>query len=584
MKSFAGATSGVDQSSSLGKMLKQLTIEDYAIIESLSVDFTDGLNVFTGETGAGKSIIVGALGLALGERVTDEIIRKDKDVCTVEAVFDLKKSSDKFSDFSCVDPCNEIRIRREFRRNGRSRCWINGRQVSLNLVKRIGNLLVDFHGQHEHQRLLQVSNHADFLDAFAGLCELRRKFSALRREAQETRRRILDMEKQIEEMTRNEHLIAHDIEEIENLSVTADEDVNLQRQIRLLEHGEKIIANGMAILDDLYEGQGSALSKLASAIALIEEIATYSPEMGGLSESLEEAQVIIKDVAESLRDKVARIDLDASQLDALRQRLASIERLKRKYGKSLQELIAYFESLKSHLSGKEDLEQQISELKTNLGELEHKLGNVCLELRRKRKAAAKRFESLVEQELKSLGIPGARFRVVIDEIDDGETITLGEGRIITIGETGADYVEFFIRTNVGEQLLPLRRIASGGEISRVMLALKKLLAGADEIETLVFDEIDSGIGGSLAETVGSKLAELARCHQVICITHLPQIAAAGKTHFSVEKKIDKRRTVTHVRMLDDDGRISELARMIGGRKPPRSARVHAETILRRGGK
>ncbi len=562
-------------------MLKQLRIQNYAIIDDLVIDFKDGLNVLTGETGAGKSIIVGALGLVLGERATDEVVRRDKDVCVVEAVFSVRPSM--LRQLAGIDPhLNEtLEVKRELPRRGRSRCWIGDRQVSLNHLKAIGNFLVDFHGQHEHQRLVHVDSHVDFLDGFARLGGLRQKVRHLRRDLIDLRRKIKETKESLRCITEQEHIIQYDIDEIEQMNLAPDEDETIEREIQLLSHGEKIIEAGAQILDCLYEGDESAISKIAQAMVLMDEIVSLSGEMDGLRGSLDEAHVIVKEVAESLRDKIASIDLDPSRLESMRERLVAIERLKRKYGKSLRDLLEHLVALKNQLSSREELEQQIARLQARVVELEEALAEVCLDLRRRRQAAAKRFETRVEDELKALGIVGAGFRVVFDEIDEGEVVGLGENQILRVSDSGADYVEFFVRTNVGEELLPLRRIASGGEISRVMLALKKLLAASDEVETLIFDEIDAGIGGSLADVVGARLAELGKSHQVICITHLPQIAAAATTHFAVGKKVVRRRTTADVTLLDERGRVAELARMIGGRKPPETARAHAATLLRR---
>ncbi len=562
-------------------MLRQLKIRNYAIIDDVEIDFTEGLNVFTGETGAGKSIIVGALSLALGERATEDVIRRGEDSCVVEATFNLKHPLHKKIGSTGLSPGGVLRIKRELRRTGRSRCWVNEQQVPLTQLRAIGNFLVDFHGQHEHQRLLEVSSHVDFLDAFGDVSRLRKMLADFRHEVADLRKRIEQREAKLREITQHEHIVIHDIEEIEKMDLKPDEDVNLEEQIRLLEHGEKIVERGTSALYDLYEGDASATSKIASAMASLGEIIDYTGELEDVQANLDQAHVIVKEAAQTLRAAIASIDLDASHLEAMRERLMAIERLKRKYGKNLAQLLDYLATLKADLGGKADLEEELRELKNRLHESEQRLGELCLELREKRKSAAKRFQRLVESELKMLGIEGVRFRVVFDEVENGDTITLRDGRMIGVGEHGADYVEFFIRTNVGEQLLPLRRIASGGEISRVMLALKKLLAGADEVETLIFDEIDAGIGGSLAEVVSEKLGELAGRSQVICVTHLAQIAAAARTHFAVEKKVEKGRTLTRVRQLNGKERVSELTRMIGGRRPPRSARAHAESILRR---
>ena len=565
-------------------MLRRLRVSNYAIIDDLEIEFDPGFNVFTGETGAGKSIIIGALGFAIGERVAEDIIRKGGECAVVEAEFELSpRLLASIGSQNLPSVTSEISIRREMMRNGRSKFFLNGKTCSLSEIRALGEYLVDFHGQHDHQQILNTSTHVLLLDAFAGLDEMRQNLKQLRAKVKDLRKKLADLETQYSSLVREEGIIRKDIEEIEKLNLRQNEDLELEAEIRLQENRERIIQNASKAIDDLYENENSALSKIHSAMDSISELSQYMEECKGLSSDLEQSIAIVKEVAQMLQKKISHIDLDERMLEAMRERLMAIERLKRRYGKSIGEILEYAKSLKSTLDARPDLEVEIAETRKEIESLESDLLKIALDLRSRRRASAKRFESQIRQEMRGLGIESADFKVLFDQIEDGDfTVGSDQGEFV-IGETGIDYVEFLIKTNVGEDLHPLRRIASGGEVSRIMLAIKKVLAGADQVETLVFDEIDIGIGGGLAEVVGNSLKELASKRQVICITHLAQIAAMAAKHFLVAKSVEAKRTVTRVDVLSRKQRVEELARMLGGRKPPTSAIEHAEELLRKAG-
>ncbi len=565
-------------------MLRRLRVNNYAIIDDLEIEFDPGFNVFTGETGAGKSIIVGALGFVIGERVAEDIIRKGADSAVVEAEFQLSpRLLASIGNQNLPSRTSKISIRREMMRNGRSKFFLNGKSSSLSEIRALGEYLVDFHGQHEHQQILNTSTHVVLLDAFADLEEMTLNLKQLRAKLKDLKKKIADLEMHHSSLVREEGIIRKDIEEIEKLNLRQNEDAELEAEIRLQENREKIIQTASKAIDDLYESENSALSKIYCALDSINQLSQYMDECKGLSSDLEQSIAIVKEVAETLRKKISHIDLDERMLEAMRERLGAIERLKRRYGKSIGEIIEYAKQLKSTLDARPDLEAEIAMTRKEIEAVESDLVKIALDLRSKRKASSRRFESLIRQEMVRLGIESADFKVLFDQIDDGEVVVESDRGKFVISETGIDYVEFFIRTNVGEDLHPLRRIASGGEVSRIMLAIKKVLAGADQVETVVFDEIDIGIGGGLAEVVGNSLRELASKRQVICITHLAQIAAMARKHFLVSKSVEAKRTVTRVEVLSRKQRVEELARMIGGRKPPTSAIEHAEELLRKAG-
>jgi DNA repair protein RecN (Recombination protein N) len=565
-------------------MLRELTVENYAIIEQASIHLVPGLNVLTGETGAGKSIIVGALNFVLGDRVTDDVVRKGAERCWVEAIFEVGsrgRAGYPPELESVIGDSSLVRLSREISKGGRSRCSINDKSIPVAQVRDLGNLLVDFHGQHEHQQLLHVRSHIDFLDGFGRLLESREQYSARREALLDSRRRIAELQQEIAYIRSREDSVKYEIQEIEQLELEEDEDVKLEREMKVLEHAEKIIGEGTKVVDALYDTDHSVIDLLAEAEASLAKIAAYADRMAPVAESLEQAEVIVKEAAETIRSELSRIDMDPSRLEALRERRAIIERMKRKYGETLSDVLRHLQRLKAGVENRGDLEQELSQLEAERHALEQQVADSARILSERRRAAGKRFERLAEKELRSLGIAGGGFTVVFEDVEEGVEVRAKSGEVFKVGELGKESVEFFVRTNPGEDMLPLRRIASGGEISRVMLGLKKILAEVDEVDSLVFDEVDSGIGGTMADVIAGKLHEVARSRQVVCITHLAQIAGSADLHLHVGKSAVRGRTVTRVVEVDGEARVRELARMIGGKQPPRSARMHAEEILKR---
>ncbi len=565
-------------------MLIELCVRDFAIIDDISVRLSPGLNVLTGETGAGKSIIVGALSFLLGDKVSDEVIRKGNDTCRVEATLKIPaawRSKDLGVAGCALAPGSEVRLAREMRREGRSKAWLGGKPISLAVLRKLGDMLVDFHGQHEHQLLLQPKFHIDFLDGFGRLYPLRDKVGEKRQGLLDVLKSINDLEQEIAYIKSKEDFIRFEIDEMEKLKLKANEDKDLEEEISLLEHAEKIIEAGEGAMDAIYDGDDAAIKQISVAGGLLERIAGYSGDLASLAESLQEAHVIIKDVAESLRDRLSGFDLDPARLEGLRDRRAVLDRIKRKHGETIEAVLEHLARLKQGVDNRDELLLDLTELRSRCEPMEAELAGLARELSGKRKRVAVRFEKLIQSELASLGIESGDFRVVFEEVEDGEQVKDAMGKSLRVGSQGMDSAEFFVRTNKGEDLLPLRRIASGGEISRVMLSLKRILADIDQVDTMVFDEIDAGIGGDMADVVGAKLREVAESRQVVCITHLPQIAAPADLHLAVDKASVAGRTVTRVDPVEGAGRVTELARMIGGVGAKESARLHARKILKR---
>jgi DNA repair protein RecN (Recombination protein N) len=571
-------------------MLRQLTAQGYAIIDDVRMDLDPGLNILTGETGAGKSIILGTLGFVLGDRVSDDIIGKHADTCAVEAEFDLSglgalgKRLVRAGLLKTEDGPRGVRLRRELSRGGRSRCRLNGEAVPIRTLKAVGDVLVDFHGQHEHQLLLRAERHVDFLDAFAGLGGRREALGEARREYSDLGRKVRNLEDDIRQAESRRDLTRFEIDELAKLNLKEGEDERIESDLNVLENAEKIIELGSEAIDLAYDGDESAMHLLARARDALERLVAYKPDLEPMLETLDGAEVAVKEVAEEIRSQVSRIDLEGADLEAMRERLAQIERVKRKYGESVPDLLARLERLRNSLDNREEMEALLEDLREELEGKGRDLAALALDLSARRKKASKKFEKLVEAEIRSLGIEGAAFRVVFEEAEDGDELIGAGGKTVLVGDSGIDLVEFFVRTNPGENLLPLRRIASGGEISRVMLALKSILAEVDEVGTLIFDEIDAGIGGGTADTVAAKLRQVADSRQVICITHLPQIAVAGNLHLKVEKVTGEGKTRASVLVVEGKERIEEVARMIDGRRPSGSALNHAEEILDKAGR
>jgi DNA repair protein RecN (Recombination protein N) len=565
-------------------MLLELLVEDYAIIERTPLKLDAGLNVLTGETGAGKSILVGALSFALGERVSDEVIRKGSERCKVEALFhiDGPDRARLAEEFDFVDPkASSLRITREINRGGRSKCWVDGRPVPVTAIREIGNRIVDFHGQHEHQMLLHARCHGDLLDGFGDLLGLREELGGKRKAMMDLGKRIAEIEREIAYIKSRHDLVRYEIDEIEKLNLVAGEDAEIEREVAVLEHAEKILDMGAEALERLYDGDDAAIRQVSRSLALLRRLGSYSDEISGHAESLAQAEAITKEVGESLRDYLSRIDMDPSRLEDLRERQVAVERAKRKYGGTVEAVLDHLRRMKAGLDGQGGLELEVRDLKAARSEAESQVADLADRLSAERKSAAVTLENQAAGELESLGIRGGAFKVMFEDLEEGEEITDKSGATVRVGDSGKESIEFFVRTNPGEDLLPLRRIASGGEISRVMLGLKRILADIDHVGTLIFDEIDSGIGGSMADIVARKLTEVARSHQVICITHLPQIAGSADLHLAVGKNTARGRTITDVARVEGDERVTELARMIGGKKAPRSAVLHAEEILKR---
>lgn len=550
-------------------MLAELRIQNFAIIQDLTLTFTNGLVVLTGETGAGKSIILDALNAVLGGRVDVNDIRRDSEKAVIEAVFELDAPS-AAAVRALLEPEglweeNEpLTLSREIRSGGRSVARVNGRSVSLSLQSELGALLADIHGQSEHLSLLKVRHHLELLDRFAHHEDALSEYARLYRHWLADRAELEELLKLQQYAKDRTDMLKYQIQEIETARLKTDEEADLRQERTLLANAETLHSLSQQALSALDEGGEipPVTDLLGQAQHALDELARIDPQMSAMSERADQALNTISEIAYELRGYLENIEFNPTRLDQIEERLNTLNFLKRKYGGSLESIKAYLQNAKDELAKVENVEEQIIEVEFKISRIKEELGAVAGALSRERRGTAKRLENGIETQLKNLQMKNARFQVNFALTPDADGLEL-DGQRVAFDATGADKVEFLIETNPGEGLKPLVKIASGGETSRLMLALKHVLAEADQIPTLVFDEIDQGIGGRVGVIVGQMLWQLGRKHQVMCVTHLPQLAAYGDQHLRVSKHEADGRTLTHVLALDANGREQELAGMIG---------------------
>ena len=553
-------------------MLIELHIENFAIIDRLDLQLGPGLVIFTGETGAGKSILIDAVQTLLGGRADSTLIRTGTDRALVEGVFNIPQTIRK--DIHAIlereelleDPQTVI-LGREIRMNGRNLARLNGRVVNVSLLREIGERLVDVHGQSEHLSLLRVSHHLELLDRFAevdGLVETYRqtyqRLQAIRKELAELRQSERDAARQID-------LLTYQINEIEAARLHPGEEEELKEERNRLANAEELASLTQEALLALDEGtpESPAASDLIGQVAhALNSLSRLDPSISELSEQVESILVNLSDVSRALNSYLEGIEFNPRRLDQVEERLGLIHNLKRKYGESIPAILEYAQKSRRQLENICHAGERIQELEKEEKELLTRLGREGYALSQKRRGQSNELGRMVEAELDDLQMSHTRFEVDFQQQPDENGVPLEDGRRVAFDAHGLEKIEFLIAPNPGEGLKPLAKIASGGETSRLMLALKHVLASADEVPTLIFDEIDQGIGGRVGTIVGQKLWGLARQHQVLCVTHLPQLAAFGEIHFHVEKEVRGERTTTQVRRLEGEARLLELAQMFGG--------------------
>lgn len=560
-------------------MLAEIDITNFAIIEHLHLHLNPGFNVLTGETGAGKSIIIDAVGTLLGGRAQSEFLRAGSDRMRVEGIFTLEATA-RDNIFPLLDEVgiehadDTLIITREINREGRNTCRVNGRAVTLHMLQRIGERLVDIHGQSEHLSLLRVREHVDFLDRYGNLWQARamvaEKVKALRAVRAELKSLMMDER----EIARRVDRLTYVVEEISDAHLKPGEEESLKQERELLGNAElraNLADHAYRALYGAGEDDKGAIDLFTEALQAITGLFKYDPTVKDLSEEAESAAAQADDLARSLRNYRDSVEHNPKRLAQIDERMDLIFRLKRKYGDSIEEVIRFGENAAAELATISHSEQRTEELRAQETGLLQTISALATDLSNARRLAGERLSSEIEAQLQDLGMAKAKFGVALERGDDMQGVPL-EGRRVAFDTTGIDKIEFLVSPNPGEPLKPLAKIASGGETSRLMLAMKSVLSMADNTPTLIFDEIDQGIGGRTGGIVGSKLWALTPTtanlngtprHQVLCVTHLPQIAAYGDVHFHIRKDLSGDRTLTHIEELEDAARIEELAQMLG---------------------
>jgi len=550
-------------------MLESLRIKNYALVDQLEVDFQPGLNIISGATGAGKSIIVGAVNLILGERASSEAGRTGFDRASIEAVFRLQDDpalKDLLAKLGMVLQDDVFIIRREISSRGQNKCFLNDRLITLATLKSIGDRLADLHGQHEHQSLLNVERHIEYLDDYASLGEIKAQVSQTFHLLKKKRRDLEELRSGKSRDEERRKLYQFQIQEIEKSNLSRDEEGKLGEQRKVMENAEALFEATSNLYHQLYEAEGSILDKLTSMSRELKKSHQIDSRLKEPAQTLESCVIGLQDAARFLEDYRTHLEFDPEKLEMIRERLNLLNTLKRKYDKSIEEILAYKDQMQGELERIESKDEIISDREKEIVGLSETLTEECCLLSRKRKTKASQLSTKIQKALSDLGMPKTQFEIKINRRADENGLLEIDGKRYFVDERGMDQVEFFVSPNPGEDLKPLAKIASGGEISRIMLALKSILAKVDRLETVIFDEIDLGIGGEVAAAVGRSLKDLGSSHQVIVITHLQQIASQADHHFSVFKESAKGRTVTKIRILDRDERVKEIARMISGEK------------------
>lgn len=566
-------------------MIDKLYIKNYLIIKEAEVEFSKGLNILTGETGAGKSIILDALSMILGERADFSLIRKGESKLVIEGGFDFKenKAVHKFLKKRDLD-INEgyVIIRRELNEKGVSRNFINDTPIQLSDLKDFGDIIIDIHSQNEHQSLLKKETHLLILDNFIGE---NKNYKSYREEYENYRVLVKQYEELInkkETLKEKKDILEFQLKEINNVNPQAGEEEDLENELSKLENVEDISLNVDNSLRILYEDEHGAFSSLSQALKELRNAAGYDGDFSKLVEDLESSYVNIKEAADFLNNYKSSINFDPIRIEQIRDRLGSLNFLKKKYNLSLEELLKKSEELTNELNLSENYDYELEQLCKKVNLTKESIYHKAVELSKLRQNSSKSLEKNVNTYLHEVGLESAEFKVnfkIAESFEVNNFTVQVEGKNVVLSGRGIDDVEFLVKTNKGMDYSPLRKTASGGEVSRVMLAIKASLSGRDNVPVLVFDEIDAGISGRIAGKVGKVMKELAKEHQIIAITHLPQIAAVSDRHFYIEKIEEKGHTVTSISALTDEEKINEVAKLISGEKVTESSLKSAKELI-----
>jgi DNA repair protein RecN (Recombination protein N) len=557
-------------------MLSYLRIRGLALLEDVTIELGSGLNVLTGETGAGKSIIVDALTLLRGSRVRTDLVRTGKDAATVDAEFELSEDLKSqvinlLSEHGVAETSDEggLVIQRSVARTGRGRTFINAQLTTLDVLSNLGELLVDICSQHEHHSLTQVGRHIELLDGFIGaelpLAQYNAAYLAYRELLAEKERLV----EKAKATTEHREFLRFQLDELERVSPRPGEFEELEKKLVLLRDAQRWAELGRDAEQWLYEADDSVVERLGRLLDRARRGAEQSPRLTEFADQLETAQAACDDALRIIQRFLSELELEPGVLEQAEERFYELSSLRRKHGATGIDLPAKLEGLRRELDELEHVGQTLSELDSRVEQAKRKALDLASILREKRRTAARQLATALQKELATLHMPLARFEAKLDALSEDQ-----------LGPRGFDRVEFLLSANPGEDLAPLTKVASGGELSRVLLAVRGVLSGsAGGVATYIFDEVDAGVGGAIAASIGQRLAHAADKSQVLCITHLPQIAAYGDHHFHVEKQVEQDRTITLVRQLTDEQRVDEIARMLGGARITESAREHARQLI-----
>lgn len=571
-------------------MLKTLLIKHYALIEELSVEFSSGLIIITGETGAGKSIIIDALGLVLGERANADLVRRGSDKAIVEATFDVGGNAKVRALLAAndIETADELIVRREVSAKGQSRCFLNDSPVTLAIQKQAGELLVDLHGQHEHQSLLRVETHIGMLDDFGGLGGMVDEFRTAHARLRATAAELAGLRRRERDLRDKREFLLFQAQEIDAVAPLPGEEEELETELRILENSEHLFSATADLYARLYEGDRAVRDILVIARNQLHALAEIDPRFADAARECSSAEAIVSELAKFVQGYNAKVEFTPERLEQVRERLGRLVFLKKKYGGALDLVLAHREQLGSELALADNFDGVIARLDRELEEARQACAAFAERLSSKRHDIARKIDKAIVQELATLGILNARFSTRIQQVQSayagndgvmpGDAVRRGK-TTVALNSRGYDDVEFYLSTNVGEEEKPLTRVASGGEVSRIMLALKSILAKTDRLPVLIFDEIDVGVSGRIAQAVGASLKHLAEFHQVIAITHLPQIAGFADVHFAVSKTEKNGRAVTTLQRLTLDGQVREVARLMSGAEVTEAGLAGARELM-----
>ncbi len=566
-------------------MLKSLKIQDYALIKSIYVEFGKGLNIITGETGAGKSILVDAINLIIGERASIETVREGTQKAVVEGIFDIEsnKRIENILAENQIEILPELILRREISLKGANRCFINDTPAPLSVVKDLGDILVDFHGQHEHQALLKSETHIDYLDEFSHSDDLLRNYKWLYNALAKLKKDLSELKGKSNSSNEKREIYLFQVKEIDAVSPELDEEEKLIDELKVLENSEKLLELTTNIYHGLYESDNAVYDSLVKIKNMLSETSLIDKSLFESDKECESALTMIKDISEFIRSYNSKIEMDSDRLGSIRERLSAINLLKKKYGGSIKSILEHRKKLGEELGESEDSTGKISELESKILSVSKNCADAAEKLYKNRRDGGKEMEEEVKEILKYLGVTSASFNVKIthDKAEEGDDdVLVIRDKPYKYSSKGYDKVEFFISTNKGESPKPLAKVASGGEVSRVMLTLKTILARSDRTPVLIFDEIDTGVSGPIAQKVGEAMRALTNYHQVIAITHLPQIAGMANHHFLVEKITEDDRVISSIRKLSNERRILEIAKLMSGEMITEASIKGAKELIR----